>query len=109
MQLTTIVSLLAAAMAVNAAPGSPVQERQATPTIYAQFFPDGGCHGSWIDDIVFAQSGSDCVNNGVTSAYASANFSGNTASKTRKSTRTEEAGNAPFTANSQGLLAAKLR
>ncbi|KAF2652013.1 hypothetical protein K491DRAFT_781440 [Lophiostoma macrostomum CBS 122681] len=78
MQLTTLTltSLLAALAA--AAPGTPVQERQATPTVYARFYPDAGCHGDWVDDTVFAQSQTGCYNNGITSPYNSTFFSGNT-------------------------------
>lgn len=83
---TTLVSLVLAALSVQAMPATPVQERQATPTIYARFYPDGGCHGDWVDDTVFVQSATatTCVNNGLTSPYNSTFFSGNTATRTRK-------------------------
>ncbi|KAF2800968.1 hypothetical protein K505DRAFT_412592 [Melanomma pulvis-pyrius CBS 109.77] len=81
---TTLVSLVIAALSVQAMPATPVQERQSTPTIYARFYPDGGCHGDWVDDTVFVQSttATTCVNNGLTSPYNSTFFSGNTATRT---------------------------
>ncbi|KAF2635466.1 hypothetical protein P280DRAFT_473748, partial [Massarina eburnea CBS 473.64] len=78
----SIASLLLAVTAVTATP-TPVEERQATPTIYARFYPDGGCHGDWVDDTVFVQNGATCVNNGLTASYLSTNFTGNTATQTR--------------------------
>lgn len=85
MHFSTFASFLAATVvAVHAIPGTPVQERQATPTVYVQFFPDGGCHGAWVDDTVFAQNQVGCVNVGITNPYQSANFTGNTLTKQRK-------------------------
>ena len=83
---TAFISLVLAAMTAQAMPATPVQERQATPTIYARFYPDGGCHGDWVDDTVFVQSSTagNCVNNGLTAAYGSIFLSGNTATRTRK-------------------------
>ncbi|ORY04692.1 hypothetical protein BCR34DRAFT_617416 [Clohesyomyces aquaticus] len=84
MQLTNALAslILLAAAGVKAAPGTPVQERQATPTVYAQFFNGGGCQGPWLDDTVFAQNTNDCVNNTISANYGSTFFSGNTLTRT---------------------------
>ncbi|KAF2868770.1 hypothetical protein BDV95DRAFT_609678 [Massariosphaeria phaeospora] len=85
MQFTTVLaSLVLAATSVHALPGSPVQERQATPTIYARFYPDTGCNGQWVDDTVYVEStGTNaCVNNTITASIKSTFFSGNIATRT---------------------------
>jgi hypothetical protein len=108
----TILSLLFAATAVTAAPGTPVAPRQSTPTIYAQFFADGGCHGPWLDDDVFVQSStaSDCVNVGITAQYLSANYTGNTATRTRKLNDViDRTLGMVLMGSSQGLFAAELQ
>lgn len=50
MQFTTgLISLLAAAASVRAIPSD---KRQETPRIYAKFFDDNACLGTWLDDTV---------------------------------------------------------
>lgn len=56
MQFTTsLLSLLAAAASVRALPND---KRQETPRIYAKFFDDNACQGTWVEDTVVSQSGS---------------------------------------------------
>ncbi|KAF2739575.1 hypothetical protein EJ04DRAFT_508841 [Polyplosphaeria fusca] len=85
MYFTTALTALALALAtsVHAAPGSPIAERQATPTIYVRFYNGGGCQGDWQEDTVFVQDGSGaCVPNTITQKYGSFRVEGNTATKT---------------------------
>ncbi|CAI6331031.1 unnamed protein product [Periconia digitata] len=84
MQYTTLLTLLTGTTAVLAAPGSPVLPRQATPTIYARFYPDGGCHGDWVEDVVFPQNTNDCIAVNVAATYGSIGFLNNTATRTLK-------------------------
>lgn len=61
MQFTSsLVSLLLAAVTtgVQALPGSPVEQRQETPRIYAKFWADSSCGadgGIWVEDTVWIQ------------------------------------------------------
>lgn len=58
MQFTSsLVSLLLAA-ATTGVQGSPVEQRQETPRIYAKFWADSSCGadgGIWVDDTVWLQ------------------------------------------------------
>ncbi|KAF7538233.1 hypothetical protein G7054_g3047 [Neopestalotiopsis clavispora] len=50
MQFTTsLLSFLAAAASVRALPND---KRQDTPRIYAKFFDDNACQGTWVEDTV---------------------------------------------------------
>ncbi|PVH93450.1 hypothetical protein DM02DRAFT_619280 [Periconia macrospinosa] len=86
MQPTTLLTLLAATFAttVSAAPSSPapLEARQDVGLIYARFYGDGGCHGDWLDDIVFPQNTDACTNNGIVADYHSVDFLNNTATRT---------------------------
>ena len=63
MHFTTLLTTLAlASTAISAAlpgtpiaveeRGTPIEERQSTPTVYGRFYPDSACGGAWVDDIV---------------------------------------------------------
>jgi len=88
MQFTTSVLALLATTAL-AIPGSPVQERQATPTAYLRFWnpPTGGntCGAPLADDFVATQLMTNCRNISITNPYKAENITGNTLTRTCKS------------------------
>lgn len=84
MHFSTVVPYFLLALSASAIPGTPVQERQATPTVYARFFNNGGCQEPWVEDTVFAQNTNDCISLGITTPFGSTNFTGNTLTRTRK-------------------------
>lgn len=59
MQLTTLITLFATAIAVSATPIELEEKRQleGAPRVYARFFRDNGCGPTpWAEDTVFLQS-----------------------------------------------------
>ncbi|KAI4635217.1 uncharacterized protein J4E87_000167 [Alternaria ethzedia] len=59
MQLTTLITLFATAIAVSATPVELEEKRQleGAPRVYARFFRDNGCGPTpWAEDTVFLQS-----------------------------------------------------
>ncbi|KAF2476702.1 uncharacterized protein BDR25DRAFT_375748 [Lindgomyces ingoldianus] len=82
MQIKALASFLFASVVVQAAPGTPVQERQATPTVYGQFFAGTACLQRLVDDIVFAQNTEDCIPNTITGGYDSISLTGNHLTRT---------------------------
>ncbi|KAJ0116713.1 hypothetical protein N8I77_003012 [Diaporthe amygdali] len=79
MQFTSsLVSLLLAAVTtgVQAIPGSPVEQRQEAPRIYAKFWNDTACGadgGAWVEDTVWLQEPLDgsCIDVEVWTTFAS--------------------------------------
>ncbi|KAF2111076.1 hypothetical protein BDV96DRAFT_690501 [Lophiotrema nucula] len=82
MQFTTTLAALFIASAA-ALPGTPVQERQATPTAYLRFFNGGGCQGNWVEDFVFPQNTNDCIPVDFTTPYGSFNVTSTTTRQLR--------------------------
>ncbi|KAK7975703.1 hypothetical protein PG990_007523 [Apiospora arundinis] len=86
MQFTTsIISLLAAASSVMAAPSSQgdLVARQETPRIYAKFWSGNGCDGTWVEDTVWLQgAGGQCIVNNIPFKYASTSIEQNFATRT---------------------------
>ncbi|KAI0134046.1 hypothetical protein BJ170DRAFT_678961 [Xylariales sp. AK1849] len=85
MQFTTsIVSLLlAAAASVQAAPGTTLGARQETPRIYAKFFSDSGCDGTWVEDTVWLQDpAGTCIDVNIPEAFNSTLIQDNYATRT---------------------------
>lgn len=85
MQLTKFIALLAATAAttVNAAPGAPLEERQAT-IAYLRFYAGSGCEEPWLEDTVF-QQGNKCLSNTYTAPYGSFFIRDNYFTRTSKS------------------------
>jgi hypothetical protein len=87
MQFTASVLAIFAATAL-ALPGSPVQERQATPTAYLRFWnpPTGGntCGAPLADDFVATEDMTECNIVGITNPYKAENITGNTLTRTCK-------------------------
>ncbi|KAM0808908.1 hypothetical protein AB5N19_09251 [Seiridium cardinale] len=82
MQFTTsLLTLLAAAAAsVQAAPS---EKRQETPRIYAKFFSDNGCLGTWVEDTVWLQEpAGTCIDVNIPFAYNSTLIADNLATRT---------------------------
>lgn len=86
---TPLLALLAAT--ATALPGTPIQERQATPTAYLRFWnpPTGGntCGAPLAEDFVATQDMTMCDNLGITNPYKAENITGNTLTRTCKSER----------------------
>ncbi|KAF2677052.1 hypothetical protein K458DRAFT_409964 [Lentithecium fluviatile CBS 122367] len=89
MQFTTSVLALFATTAL-ALPGSPVQERQATPTAYLQFWNPPASAGNTCDrapqadDFVITQDMTSCTEVTITNPYKTANITGNTLTRTAR-------------------------
>ncbi|KAK8131423.1 hypothetical protein PG984_007861 [Apiospora sp. TS-2023a] len=83
---TSLISLLCAASSVVAAPAlADLTVRQETPRIYAKFYSDNGCDGTWVEDTVWLQgTGGKCIVNKIPFKYASTMVQQNYATRTRK-------------------------
>lgn len=92
MQLTKIIALLAAtaATSVQAAPGTTLEDRQAT-IAYLRFYAGSGCEEPWLDDTVFQQN-DKCLSNTYTLPYGSFFIRDNFFTRTskRRSANTQE-------------------
>jgi hypothetical protein len=87
MQFTTgLVSFFALAGSVHAAPSQAVEERQDAARIYAKFFSDNGCLGTWVEDTVWLQDpAGTCIDVNIPFAYNSTLIADNLATRTCKS------------------------
>lgn len=89
MQFTSgLVSLLLAA-ATTSVQGSPVEQRQETPRIYAKYWADSSCGadgGIWVDDTVWLQDPvGTCIDVNVWSDFGSVEIVDNFATHARMS------------------------
>ncbi|ETS80997.1 hypothetical protein PFICI_05999 [Pestalotiopsis fici W106-1] len=81
MQFTrSLLSLLAAGASVRALPND---KRQETPRIYAKFFDDNACQGTWVEDTVWLQEpAGTCIEVNIPFAFNSTLIADNLATRT---------------------------
>jgi hypothetical protein len=86
MQFTTsFLSLLAAAASVQALPN---EKRQDERRVYAKFYSDNACLGTWVEDTVWVQEPAGvCIDVNIPFAYNSTLIADNLATRTREYTQ----------------------
>ncbi|KAI1842248.1 hypothetical protein JX265_006875 [Neoarthrinium moseri] len=79
---TSLLSLFALASSVRAAPSQAVEERQNGARIYAKFFSDNACLGTWVEDTVWLQEAAGgCIDVNIPFAYNSTLIADNLATR----------------------------